>query len=258
MGTSQSKPSAKPGSPLVPSWADQDPPADGAPAPAPADKLEPRRNVGVRRALRDFLKTGDGRSARKALGRFSRGSMGGGAAAAQRLSRAARVGGAAFSALSSAASGQAPVDGGMDLRSLAGQPVNEAIGQIVDAFCPPGILDEDSIRAAMSEALAEALAGLDKFDPQAINDYAALVATRSFVTELVFNAVMAEQGQVASETSPVVAIDRENQIRSIVREVTDVKATPLLQQKAVVSAGDIESLVKDLATAVYREMAQWR
>jgi len=146
----------------------------------------------------------------------------------------------------------------MDLRSLAGQPVNEAIGQIVDAFCPPGILDEDSIRAAMSEALAEALAGLDTFDPQAIDDYAALVAARSFVTELVFNAVMAEQGQVAADTSPVVAIDRENQIRGMVREVTDVQATPLLQQKAVVSAGDIESLVQGLATAVYREMAKWR
>lgn len=261
MGTSQSKPSAKPGSPLIPAWADQDPPTNGVPAPAPPppgnQKLEPRRNAGVRRALKDFLKSGNRRSAEKALGRYSRGSMGGGAAATQRVSRAARVGGAAFSALSSAAAGQAPIHGGMDLRSLTGQPINEAIGQIVDTFCPPGILDEDSIRAAMGEALAEALAGLDKFDPQAIDAYAAVVAARSFVTELVFNAVMAEQGQSASDVSPVVAIDRENQIRGIVREVTDVQATPLLQKKAVFTGGDIETLVKNLATAVYREMAQW-
>lgn len=260
MGTSQSKPSAKPGSPLVPSWAEQDPPVDGAPAPTPANHpvLEPRRNVGVRRALRDFMKTGDGSSARRALGRYSRGSMGGGSAAAQRLTRAARAGGLAFAALNAAANGRPPIDGAMDLRSLAGRSITEAIGEIVDTFCPPGILDEDAIRASMAEALAEALSGLDKFDPQAIDDYAALVATRTFVAELVFNAVMAEQGQVASEQSPVVAVDRENQIRDIVREVADVQATPLLQQSATMSPTDIERLVKDLATAVYRELAQWR
>lgn len=260
MGTSQSKPSAKPGSPLVPSWAEQDPPTDGGPAPTPPNQpvLEPRRNVGVRRALRDFMKSGDRRSAQKALGRFSRTSMGGGSAAAQRLGRAAGAGGAAFAALNAAANGRAPTDGAIDLRTLAGRSITEAIGEIVDAFCPPGILDEDAIRASMGEALAEALAGLDKFDPQKIDDYAALVAARSFVTELVFNAVMAEQGQVASDTSPIVAVDRENQIREIVRELTDVQATPLLQQRAMVSAADIEGLVKDLATAVYREMAQWR
>jgi hypothetical protein len=244
----------------VPSWAEQDPTVDGAPATPPTNQpiLEPRRNVGVRRALRDFMKTGDDRSARKALGRYSRGSMGGGSAAAQRLTRAARAGGLAFAALNAAANGQAPIPGTMDLRSLAGRSITEAIGEIVDTFCPPGILDEDAIRASMAEALANALSGLDTFDPQAIDDYAALVATRAFVAELVFNAVMAEQGQSASEEAPVVAVDRENKIRDIVREVADVKATPLLQQNATLSPSDIEGMVKDLATAVYQELAQWR
>ena len=183
--------------------------------------------------------------------------MGGGTAAAERLSRAARLGGSAFSALASAGANRPPQDGGMDLRTLAGRPVDEAVSAIVDAFCPPGILDEDAIRAAMSEALAEALAGLDKFDPTRLNDYAVLVATRSFVAELVFNAVMAEQGQSASNATPVQAVERENRIREIVRELTDLKATPLLQNNAALSPSYIEALVGDIATSVYEEMATW-
>jgi hypothetical protein len=268
MGTSQSKPSAKGGSPLVPSWANQDPPPvdPNAPAANPPSQenldngeiLEPRRNSGMRRALKRFIATGDRAEARKALGHFSRGSAGGGVAGSRRLSRAARIGGGAISALSQAAAGQNVAPNGFDLNTLSGLPVARAIDAIVDAFCPPGIVDEDAIRAAIGEALAEALAGLDQFDPTAINDYTVLVTTRTFIAELVFGAVAAEQGQSAENVGPQQAMARENDLRALVREITDAIATPILQAagRALTQDG-VATLVTSITTVVYEEMSAW-
>jgi hypothetical protein len=261
MGTSQSKPTARGGSPLVPSWADKDPPPPGSRAPIqPIQQvmLQPRRNSGMRRALKQFYENGDPQQARKALGHFARKSMGGGAVATQRLARAARVGAAAFSALAGAAAGVPPEAGAFDLGTLAGRPITEAIIAIVNAFSTPGILDEDAIRATMSEALAEAFSGLDIFDPAAINAYAALVAARTFVAEMVFAAAMAEQGQAASTVTPQQAVARENDIRDIVREITDVQATPVLQDAGpAMTPALMEALIGNIARVVYQEIAKW-
>lgn len=261
MGTSQSKPSAKPGSPLIPSWAEQDPPPPGAPQPQPPQNqevLEPRRTTGLRRALKDYLKTGDERIGRRALGHYARGSAGGGAAGAARLGRAARIGGQVFGALSGAGRGEAPAPGSFDISTLAGHSVADAIAAIVDAFCPPGILDEDTIRASLAESLAEALTGADQFDPAALDDFTVVVAMRCFVAEMVFAAVAAEQGQAAANIPPAQAVARENDLRDIVRELTDVKATPVLQQAAgPLSQVNIETLVRQIAADVIAEMATW-
>nr|QQZ51129.1 hypothetical protein JKL49_08350 [Phenylobacterium glaciei] len=129
---------------------------------------------------------------------------------------------------------------------------------IVDAFCPPGIVDEDNIRAAVGEALTEALEGADLFDPTAINNYTVVVATRAFVAELVFTAVIAEQGQSAENASPQQAIARENDLRSMVREVTDVIATPIIQSAGPALTQDrVAQLVTQIATIVYEEMSGW-
>lgn len=267
MGTSQSKPSARGGSPLVPSWANQDPvPGDGdggGPGPAApndgADEvLEPRRSSGMRRSMKRFLTTGDRADARRALGHYSRGSAGGGAPGAHRLGRAARVGGGVLSALSQAVAGQPVAPNGFDLRSLTGGEVGDAINAIVDAFCPPGIVDEDNIRAAVGEALTEALAGLDQFDPAAIDDYTVLIATRSFIAELVFGSVVTEQGQSAENVPPQLAISRENDLRALVREVTDAIATPAIQGAGTnLSQDRVSELVTTITTAVYGEMSEW-
>jgi len=267
MGTSQSKPSARGGSPLVPSWANQDPvpgngdgdgPGPAAPNDGADEVLEPRRSSGMRRSMKRFLTTGDRADARRALGHYSRGSAGGGAPGAHRLGRAARVGGGVLSALSQAVAGQPVAPNGFDLRSLTGGEVGDAINAIVDAFCPPGIVDEDTIRAAIGEALTEALAGLDQFDPAAIDDYTVLIATRSFIAELVFGSVVTEQGQSAENVPPQLAISRENDLRALVREVTDAIATPAIQAAGTnLSQDHVAELVTTITTAVYGEMSEW-
>jgi hypothetical protein len=261
MGTSQSKPSATGGSPLVPSWAVQDPPAPTGTQPSPdpnQEVLQPRRHVGFRRLLGSFYRSGNQEKARRALGHFARSVGGGAKGASQRYARAARVGGSMLAALARAGANQPPEAGYLDLRTLAGRPLNEAIEAIVNTFCPPGIFDEEASRVAMTEGLAEALGELDRFDPQAITDHTVVVATRCYVAELVFIAIMSEQGQSAAAVSPQQAIARENDVRDIVREVTDLHATPALQNlKGPMTGAQMEALVQRLVQQVQQDMQTW-
>lgn len=260
MGTSQSKPSTPGGSPLIAPWADQDPPAPDQPQPAPVvpDVLPRAPLSGVRRALREYMGTGDRAAGRSALGRYAR-AMGGTRASA-RHARAARTGGAALSALASIAqaNGAAMIVAGFDLGTLAGRPLEEAIIAIVDEFCPPGILDEDVVRSAMAEALFEALGDQAIFDLNAVTDHVVVVATVCFVAELVFASIASEQGRSAENVPPTAAIQRENALRDLVRAAADEIATPIVQRTGgSLDPARLEGIVAEITSAVYGEMARW-
>lgn len=278
MGTSASKGDAAPGSPLIPPWANQDPvvppenaddnqengePTEGdenAPAtPPPASPpIPPRPFNAFRRNLTRYIETGDRDYARTALGHWAGTSRGGSRAATQRLSRAIRSGGAALAALAGAATGQPPAAGQLDIGGLAGLPADTAIARIVDTFCPPGILDEDALRAALGEALAEAVGEGESFDPAALDANAVRVAMLRFVAELVFVSVMMDSGDALAAASPAVAIQRENDLRNLIREVADVVGTPLLEAAGVtVTVAGVRDLVARLVFAVQREMTSW-
>lgn len=260
MGTSQSKPSTPGGSPLVPSWANQDPPPPDQPQPAPTlpDVLPAAPLAGMRRALREYMSTGDRAAGRNALGRYAR-AMGGTRASA-RHARAARTGSAALSALASVAqaNGAAVVIDGFDLGTLAGRPLEEAIGTIVDQFCPPGILDEDVVRSAIGEALFEALGDQPVFDLNAVTDHVVVVATVCFVAELVFAAVASEQGRSAENVPPATAVQRENALRDLVRAAADEIATPIVQRTGgSLDPAALDGIVTEITSAVYGEIARW-
>ena len=288
MGTSKSKPDAPPQRPFVPPWADQDPappppapdanpdpaqqppdgqappPAPPAPQPAPpqpqpADLAPRARYLGFRTSLGRFAASGDRVEARTALGHWARTSMGGSRAGTARVARAARTGGAALAGVARAGAGLAPVAGALDVRTLAGLSINVAIDRIVDAFCPPGILDEDVARLAIGEALATALSGVDTFDPAALDGNSVRIATLTFVGELVFVQVAGDGGKsLAAAPSPVAAAQREADLRSLIREVTDVVGTPILQAAGNVLTPDaMTNLVSRLVQAVEAEMSVW-
>ncbi|PXA99085.1 hypothetical protein DMC47_05120 [Nostoc sp. 3335mG] len=110
----------------------------------------------------------------------------------------------------------------------------------------------------MAEGLAEAMDGVDLFDPAALNDYSILLAARVFVTELVFATMAAEQGQSADSVPASQAVAREETLRSLVREVTDVVGTPILQQVgASLDPRQMDDVVKRVITAVNAEMSKW-
>jgi hypothetical protein len=210
-------------------------------------------------ALRDYLSTGDQRLGRRALGRYAR-AVGGGQAAA-RHARAARSGGsaiAAIAAVAGAGGGPVIVDG-FDLGALAGLPLEDAIGAIVDRFCPPGILDEDMARAAVAESLFVALDGSVDFDLSAIDDRTIVSATACFVAEIVFASIAVEQGESANNVSPDIAVRRENDLRDLIREVADQAAVPVIQRAgSALDARTMEGLIAQITATVYEEMSHWR
>lgn len=273
MGTSQSKRDSGPGKPLVAPWAAHDPaPVGGgeapvapaaapeAPAPAiPAAVAPPRRFAAFRTALRRYARTGNADDVRSALGHWSRTSGGGARVGTARVARAARTGGAALAGFAQAAAGTPPEAGALDIRSLAGLPVQAAIDRIVDAFCPPGIVDEDLARAAIAEALDLALAGLDTFDPAAISQDAVNVATLAYAAELVFLEIAGDGGRaLAGAPSQAAAVERERAIRSLIREVADVVGSPILAGAGAGLTSDaMAALVSRLVGAVRSELDTW-
>jgi hypothetical protein len=164
-----------------------------------------------------------------------------------------------LSGLARAGAGQPPVADSLDIRTLAGLPIDVTIERIVDAFCPPGILDEDVARLAIGEALALALSGADTFEPNAIDENVVRVATLTFVGELVFVQVAGDAGRaLAAARNPTEAVQREADLRSLIREVTDYVGLPILAARGdLLAQTDISSLISRLVQAVEAEMATW-
>jgi hypothetical protein len=267
VGTSRPKPDAPPASPLIPPWADRDPvppvpppdPSEEEPGP-PADEVvdgeddsdvaeiaEPRRFAGFRSGLSRFAGSGDRDDARTALGHWARKSVGGGSAGSRRTARAARSGGAVLADLARAAADQPPEAGALDIRTLTGQPIEAAVGAIIDAFMPPGILDEMAARLAMEQALAVALGSTGTFDPASIDSNAVRIATLAFVGELVFVQVAGDAGRSLASIGPVAAAQREADIRSLVHAVVDLVGSPVLQAEGdILSEQRMATLVSQL------------
>lgn len=285
MGTSKSKPDSPPEQPFIPPWADRDPvppppspdttpsvdepppvgqakpPSPTAPEPPPqtADLAPRRRYSSFRTALGRFASSGNRGDARIALGHWARTSAGGSRAGAARVARAIRTGGAALAGVARAGADLGPVAGALDVRTLAGLDIDLAIDRIVDAFCPPGILDEDVARLAIGEALATALSGIDTFDPAALDANSVRVATLTFVGELVFVQIAGDGGKsLAAAPSPAAAAQREADVRSLIREISDVVGTPILEAVGnILTPTAMETLVSQLVQAVEAEMSTW-
>ena len=184
--------------------------------------------------------------------------MGGAAAGTRRLSRAIRLGSAALAAVSRAGTGQGANAGTFDVAALSGLSSDIAIARIVDAFCPPGIGDEDALRAAIGETLAELLASADTFDPTALDPNAVRLAMLRFVAELVFVTVSADAGNSLDSVSPLVAVEREASLRDLIREVADHVGTPILQAAGnLLTTAAVTNLVSNVVTAVQVEIATW-
>lgn len=280
MGTSASKRDAPPGSALIPPWAEQDPPpppelirlvgGDTNPSsiedsdfngekPASLGSLAPpRRYNGFRRRLSRYIATGDREEGKKALGHWVKTSMGGARASTQRMSRAVRLGGTVLAGLARANAGLPPVQGQLDIRALAGLKSDDAVGRIVDAFCPAGITDEDAVRSAVGESLASVLTGADKFDPAAIDENTVRLAVLSFAAEIVFVTVASDSKGALTAATPALAIERENGLRALIREAADLVGTPLLEAAGpLLTDIAVSDLVSKLVFEVQTEIVSW-
>lgn len=226
MGTSKSNPGAGPGSPLIPPWAD-----DGSPPPPPL----PDRFRAFRGALGKAARTRNTEDFGTALRHYASKATGGGGTAARRFGPMAQDGARLVNALSQLRSGIAPTVNGVDLGVLTGLPCDAAIDVLVTALSD-GHGDSEKVRAAMQEALSNALDGQVIFDPTQITDELLIQILQNYLSECVFLDIVANgAASLSKPESGAQAIEVENMLRETIKVAVDVAMQSSLQAKTSLS-----------------------
>lgn len=203
MGTSNAYGGAGGGTPLIPSWLQDEGDRDGAQSPAPDGPLPavppapaPRPPVPVgaldrftsaRNNFTRFASSGgsDRRSLGRAISQYVSKSAGGSSQAAQRMgsSRGAGAGLVRFLNDASANSVREALRT-LNLESLAGRPIEEVFAGLADYICPEGgSIDEGIARDAFVETIADlanaGITNIDALTPSQIQTVFELYATHA-------------------------------------------------------------------------------
>ena len=197
MGTSASGKGRSNQSPLVPNHADADP---DQPLPEP----EGQRFRGFRREFGKAVEGDGGGSFTSALGKYARDATGGASIGPRRFGTAYVAGGALVGLLNELRQGGTGEEStGVDLSSLVGRPVGEAIERIAQALAPDNA-DSDLIRISVQEALGEVLPDLDAFDPTDLtpDDLVSLLYPAHVRTRKSFGDMTRKLSDTSSHKSP--------------------------------------------------------
>lgn len=269
MGTSQSSGGPGSGVSMVPSWT-PDPPAgeaseneaeggeaptgDGAaapqaPPPAPAPVAPPARFLGVRRALGDFARSGDGRDMRRSLGHYIRTGYGGSATATRRFGGTAVTAGALGGALARVAGAQPAEPGSpLDPALLAGRNVQEVMDAVVEAVRPvDGTQDAEAGRAAIRDALTELLTRFPDADLLNLDPEQRAFAIERFTAIDVFRRFELDVGKTIVEKAPgaVTALSRLKEVRDYVKQSVAAAFRKLRDAGRGLTSGRIGQVVRD-------------
>lgn len=280
MGTSSSRRGSRPGTPLVPGWADplpsppapppaqpdpenvppapadpdHAPPVPGQPLPAPDGTPQPSgpapkppdtlRLTGFRRILGNAVARGpSARSSgdlRRALKTFAK-ATGGGRVAAARLGSASSAGARIYSLFSTGAA-VGPRGERLELSSLAGKDIRVAIDRIINVLVSQDG-DREKISAAIQDALPQALNGAETFDPAAVDRDVLVNIMVIYTQECVFQHVVSESDRAFQRNSDPTAVgEMEQELHSMVVAVVDQQMRSLFQQDATLN----EAQVKDI------------
>lgn len=219
MGTSQSNPGPGNGTPLVPPWADDEP---DRPLPLP----DPNRFRSFRTSLGHFVKTGNRDNLISAVVSYANKSSGGGGVASRRLGAVNEAGANLFIALGGIAGGSMPGQDPNFLHDLVGKPCELAIAAIVEALTPENG-DADKIRAAMNDALIEALDGIEVFDLNVITDELIVNIMISYLSECVFLQMVGDAGDAWKKAeSPSRETAASEDLKELVKVVVDKYMAP--------------------------------
>ncbi len=206
MGTSSAFSGQGGGTPLVPSWLDNEgsptaapdsvPPAGPPAAPAARPPIppaaDPQRFSAARNSFSRFASSGG--SDRRALGRavshYVGSSSGGARTAAARMGSARRAGSRLLGFLSEASTrGANEALRSLHLGALAGRPIEEIFLGLADYVCPDGgNIDEGIAREAFIETIADlagaGIADLDGLTPDQMQTVFELYATNAIEARL--------------------------------------------------------------------------
>lgn len=269
MGTSQSSGGPGSGVSMVPPWTPTPPageasgngaeggdaPADDgtaapqAPQPVTAPIAPPARFLGVRRALGDFARSGDGRDMRRSIGHYVRTGYGGSAIATRRFGGTAATAGALGGALERVAGGQPAEPGSpLDPALLAGRNVQEVMDAVVEAVRPvDGTQDAEAERAAIRDALTELLTRFPDADLLNLAPEQRAFAIERFTAIDVFRRFELDVGKTIVEKAPsaVTALSRLKEVRDYVKQSVAAAFRKLHDAGRSLTSGRISQVVRD-------------
>lgn len=269
MGTSQSSEGPGSGVSMVPPWTpdpptaevsgngteDGDAPVDNGaaapqfPPPATAPVAPPARFLGVRRALGDFARSGDGRDMRRSIGHYVRTGYGGSATATRRFGGTAATAGALDGALARVAGGRPAEPGSpLDPVLLAGRDVQEIMGAVVEAVRPvDGTQDAEAERAAIRDALTELLTRFPDADLLNLDPEQRAFAIERFTAIDVFRRFELDVGKTIVEKAPsaVTALSRLKEVRDYVKQSVAAAFRKLRDAERNLTSGRVSQVVRD-------------
>lgn len=267
MGTSQSSGGPGSGVSMVPPWTPAPPAGEasgdgtedgnatadgGATASQPqaaAPVAPPARFLGVRRALGDFARLGDGRDMRRSIGHYVRTGYGGSATATRRFGGTAATAGALDGALARVAGGQPAGPGSpLDPVLLAGRNVQEIMGAVVEAVRPvDGTQDAEAERAAIRDALTELLTRFPDADLLNLDPEQRAFAIERFTAIDVFRRFELDVGKTIVEKAPsaVTALSRLKEVRDYVKQSVAAAFRKLHDAGRNLTSGRVSQIVKD-------------
>jgi hypothetical protein len=248
MGTSASNKGPNSNSPLVPPWADATP---GVPLPAP----EGQRFRGFRTEFGHAF-AGDGvGSLRAAVGKYAREASGGSAVGPRRFGPTYTAGADLVGVIGEMrGGGTGEIAIGIDLSRLIGQPLDYAAQEVARALAPENA-DADQITAAIQEAMAEALPGVEIFDPPAISLDQIVQLLVEFFSRILFQEITNAAGDAWNRSPGAERTTRaEADLLELVRAVVDKHLSPRFAAGfSTLSRAQIVALERAAIAEVWRE-----
>jgi hypothetical protein len=275
MGTSQSSGGPGSGVSMVPSWTPPPPTsevtgseAEGGDAPTddggtpPQVQLSvvvpiapPARFLGVRRALSEFARSGDGQDMRRSIGHYVRTGYGGSARATRRFGGTASTAGVLGAALARVAEGQPAEPGSaLDPALLAGRDVQEVMNAVVEAVRPiDGTQDAEAERAAIRDALTQLLTRFPDADLLHLDPEQRAFVIESFTAIDVFRRFELDVGRTIVEKAPsaVTALSRLKEVRDYVTQSVAAAFRKLRNAGRSLTSGRISEVVRDALSETF-------
>ena len=273
MGTSGSSDGPKGGVPFDPPWLDnlaspqpgegQQPddegPGDGDlgenqpsrprfPPLKPPDVAPPKRFSNARRALREFVRTGENVAFRRAVGHYSRTGMGGARSVAQRMRTSTGVGANIFNFLQSVRERVTPaINEWVDALTKRNASVQEIADEIIRHVIPTGgSLDEASCQQSMSQALEDLLVHTPGVDLLNLGDNDIWILIESFLGYESFNRLCLDIGQVFEDSNftPRTRVTRMNEMLDYLKAELHAQIEVLRTETSHTESGQLQSILQ--------------